>query len=255
MLARLAVLISLAVWPSAAAAQADPRPPCGGEPVPAYAPPGAPPNVAILRKPAAHQWSFPACSGFRPGAFRLAVAVSGSFRHAGEAGELLQRFGTVSALRQIRYWSVSDARWRPLIDDAAALGGPDAKLRRRDFARTELAVGSAVYFEQAESRLSTPVIYRMRILEFGADRLAVEIENASAIGIAVIDIAPPGSTRAVHYFARREPGVWGYYGLAFAAQEPGLFLRVRDASLVNRAVAYFRHFAGIPTDREPPAAR
>jgi hypothetical protein len=28
-----------------------------------------------------------------------------------------------------------------------------------------------------------------------------------------------------------------------------------EASYINRAVAYYRHIAGIPTDQEPPAAR
>jgi hypothetical protein len=28
-----------------------------------------------------------------------------------------------------------------------------------------------------------------------------------------------------------------------------------EAPYINRAVAFFRHIAGIPTDQEPPAAR
>jgi len=28
-----------------------------------------------------------------------------------------------------------------------------------------------------------------------------------------------------------------------------------DASYINRAVAFYRHIAGIPSDQEPPAAR
>jgi hypothetical protein len=251
------ILASLSVWPGALAAQDTVRPPCGTEPSPAYAAPSDPPHVKIWRKDgrAEGDWTFSACRGFSPGAFKLLVALAGSFRHHGEADELLRRFGRITALRNIRYWSVSDSEWRHLIDDATALSGPDPKLRRKDFANAEMRIGSVVYFEQVESRLSVPVVYRLRVLEFAPDRLVVETENVSAVRIAFIPVAAPGETRIIHFLTRLSPGLWGYYGLALSAQDPGLFVRVRDASLINRAAAFFRHFVGIPTDREPPPAR
>jgi hypothetical protein len=75
------------------------------------------------------------------------------------------------------------------------------------------------------------------------------------VRIAFVPVAAPGETRAAHFLTRLSPGLWGYYGLALSARDPALLVRVRDASLVNRAAALYRHFAGIPTDREPPPAR
>jgi hypothetical protein len=47
--------------------------------------------------------------------------------------------------------------------------------------------------------------------------------------------------------------VWGYYGLW--GIRAGALTSGHEASSVNRALAFYRHVAGIPTDQEPPAAR
>jgi hypothetical protein len=239
-------------WPGAVLADEVLRPPCGAPPVPAYAAPAAKPNVAIWRDGGGLK--FPGCRGWRSGPFRMAVALAGSIRHGGGADELLQRFGRISSLKTIRYWSVSDQEWRPLIDDAAALEGPDPARRRGDFAFAEMMPGVELHFVQAESRLGVPVVYRMRVLELRPDRIVVETENVSALRLALVPIMRAGETRTVHILERLEPGRWGYYGLALSAQDSGSYFGVRDASLVNRAAAFYRHFAGIPTDREPPLA-
>jgi len=199
-------------------------------------------------------WKLPACSGWRSGEFKLVVALAGSFPHAGTAGELLGRFGRISLLRNIRYWSVSDREWRLLIQDAAALDGAEARRRRADFGVEEMKDGRALYFVQEETRLSVPVAYRMRVLEFRPDRIVVQTENVGAVRMALIPLVEPGGIRAVHFLERIAPGLWGYYGLVLSGPDVGLFARVRDASLINRAAAFYRHFVGIPTDREPPQA-
>jgi hypothetical protein len=135
------------------------------------------------------------------------------------------------------------------------LSEPDLTRRRRDFTEAELRAAGAVHFEQVESRLSSPVVYRMRILEFAPDRFVVETENVTSVRIAFLPVAAPGETRSVHFLTRLGPGLWGYYSLALSAQDPGLFVRVRDASLINRVAAIYRHFVGIPTNLEPPPAR
>jgi len=53
---------------------------------------------------------------------------------------------------------------------------------------------------------------------------------------------------------RRSPNVWRYYVLARTAEYLTSLLGVTDRSYVNRAVALYRHFIGIPTDRDPPLA-
>jgi hypothetical protein len=150
---------------------------------------------------------------------------------------------------------VSDRQWRPLLLDAAALDRGAAARRRADFAVDELKGGGPLYFLQTESRLGVPVAYRMRVLEFGPDRVWVETENVGTVRIALIPIAGPGDLRAIYVLERRARGVWGYYGLVLSGADVSLFARVSDASLINRAAALHRHFVGIPTDREPPLAR
>ena len=57
------------------------------------------------------------------------------------------------------------------------------------------------------------------------------------------------------FFLERLPasGAWGYYGLW--GIRTNALTSGHEASSINRAVAMFRHLAGIPTDQEPPAVR
>src|ERR1051325_9594239 len=107
-----------------------PQPPCaGGAPVPQYADP-----------PAVRTWSgvdLPACLHWN-GKARLVVALAGRFHHEGDVDALLQRFGAVSSMRGLRYWSVTDKAWRVLITHAASVRG-------RDFTPEELKRGEDLY--------------------------------------------------------------------------------------------------------------
>jgi len=61
------------------------------------------------------------------------VALAGRFSYRGSVDGLLARFGAISALAGIQYWSVTEGGWRTLITHAAALDGPDATRPRADF--------------------------------------------------------------------------------------------------------------------------
>ena len=50
---------------------------------------------------------------------------------------------------------------------------------------------------------------------------------------------------AIHY---------GYDALARTSKDLSSLLAVNQRSYVNRAVAFYRHFIGIPTDLDPPLA-
>ena len=99
-----------------------PRLPCDGSSVkPSFGPLGSPPNVRVWASGAlGDNWRPPACTGWAPAAGTL-VALAGKFRFEGSADDLLTRMGAISALRGIRYWSVSDNAWRTLIEHASAL--------------------------------------------------------------------------------------------------------------------------------------
>lgn len=230
----------------------EPRPPCeGAAPVPAYAAPDAPPAVGTWTDPA---WTPPACLGWLPGKSKLIVALAGSFRHAGGTRTLLARFGAISGMRGLRYWSVTDKAWRELITDSAALTGSESHSRRPDFSPEELKAGAIVYFEQKEGRSSGPVVYRLRVLEAGSARIVIATENVTPGQAFLVTLFPSGSLRATYLLERRGPDVWTFYGISSTTTEASALASVSAPSYINRAAALYGHFAGIPAERNPPLA-
>jgi hypothetical protein len=236
----------------AARAQDRPLPPCEGTPFPAYSQPGAEPAALIWS--AAAQWTPPPCTGWRKEASEIGIALAGSFRFKGTTDDLLARFGAVSTLSGVRYWSVSDASWRTLIERAAALARPDDALTRADFAVAEMRSGNLLYFSQRDNRTSQDVQYRMRVKTLSPDRLSVEIENASAVRLYVLPLYRPGALQSWFFIDRLAPDLWGFYALARSVDTPRLMPGDARRSSANRALAFYRHFIGEQTDRDPPLA-
>jgi hypothetical protein len=189
-------------------------------------------------------WTPPACTGFTAKGDGVLVAVAGSFPFAGSAGALLARFGAVSALKGLKYWSVTEVGWRTLITKATALEGPKVDRPRPDFTLAEMRTGADLYFAQSENRAGGDVVYRMRVLDFGRDRFVVGIDNVSPVSRYLVTLFNPGDLISVHFLERRGAGVWGYYGLAWAGDSLVSRLAVPQASYVNRALALYRHFLG-----------
>ncbi len=235
-------------------AQGVPRPPCAGPPSPAYPEPGGQPVVRVWSAGETGAWTPPACTGWRPLPFRVLVATAGRFHHQGTVEDLLERLGAVSTLTSVRYWSVTDGRWRDLITDAFALEGPDAAKRRPDFRAAEMKVGTDLYFAQNDNRSTGDVVYRLRVREIAPDRLVVETENVGPVRYLLVPMAGPGDLQAVYFLTRSAPGLWDYYSLARTGTGASRFLEGHEASYVNRAAALFRHVAGLATDQGPPPA-
>jgi len=244
----LRTLLAIAVLLCSAglcAAEQGPQPPCAGvKPVPAYAAPGDPPNAQVWTSAELGSWTPPACTGFTAKGEGVLVAVAGSFPFKGTAEALLQRFGAVSALKGLKYWSVTESGWRTLITSATALEGPDLNLSRPDFTLAEMRSGADLYFAQSENRAGGDLVYRMRVQDFGRDRFVVRIDNVSPVSRYLVTLFNPGDLASVHFLERRGPGVWGYYGLAWAGDSLVSRLAVPEASYVNRALALYRHFLG-----------
>jgi hypothetical protein len=106
-------------------------------------------------------WRPPACTGWSDLAFDQVVGLAGRFRSPDDAQGILARFGRLSQLTRIRYWSVSHGACRDLIDEAFALAGPDADQRRRDFSEGELAAGRILYFFQDDNGPGGGTVYRL----------------------------------------------------------------------------------------------
>jgi hypothetical protein len=250
-----ALLCILFSGPGSALAGAGPVPPCAGAPEPGYAAPGALPATRVWYGPNLDgAWRPPDCTGWQTTAFGLLTAAAARFAYDSEARGLLGRFAAISNLTTVRYWSVTRQRWRDLIPEAYALHGAERGRHRPDFSVAELLSGQDLYFFQRENTPAGGLIYRMRMREHGTDRLALEIENAEAVRFLGMELFAPGAYQFLYFLEREAPGTWRYYGLMRTGPASRLLLRGYEASYVNRMVAIYRHLAGIPTDREPPAA-
>jgi hypothetical protein len=232
-----------------------PRLPCGAVPLPDYAEPGAPPNVRAWSGKAARGWQPPSCSTWQATDADMLVGLAGSFRYDGEIDGLLARIGAISSKKGVRYWSTTEKNWQMLVTDAFALGGPDAALRRADFKPAEMAKGQAIHYAQSDNRSAGHCVYRERVLAADRERVLIESENLTPIKKMMVTLYAPGDLQTLYVIERRAPGQWNFYSLTRTRMASSILPTGSEASYINRAVAFYRHVAGIPTDLEPPGAR
>jgi hypothetical protein len=235
--------------------QAGPQPPCGRAPSPSY--PRLDQTTIVTSWSKADfgsDWAPPACTGWAATGFTTLVTTVARFRDTSEAEGLLRHFGAISELAGIRYWSTTHKQWQTLIVDAYALTGPRSGQRRADFTLDDMKEGAVLYFEQVDN-LSGKAIYRMHVAAVSRDRVVVDIENVSTMRYLLIPIFHPGDMQSVYFLDREADGVWCFYGIVRAGSNANGLLAGSQPSSINRAVAFYRHLVGIPTDQEPPAAR
>jgi hypothetical protein len=239
----------------ARAGDAGPVLPCGAAAQPAYAEPGQPPAVQAWRGKAAQAWVPPACTGWAASNADILVAVAGSFKHGGDIDELLARIGAISAKSKVRYWSTTEKDWKPLVTDAFALSGPDPALRRADFTAPQFVKGQNLHYAQSDNRSSGKTVYRERVVALDRERVAIMSENVTPVKMTLITLFDTGDMQTAYFLERRSPGAWNFYSLTRTRMASSLMPTGGDASYINRAVAFYRLVAAIPTDQEPPAAR
>ena len=250
------VLIAVALLDIAAGAASGPIPPCDGRPQPSYAAPGESEHFGIWTgSDLGGGWSPPHCTGWTGFDFRIIVALAARFRDPVTTDQLLARFGAISSLVGVRYWSATERTWRELITSATAVEGSAGKQPRADFSISEMRSGKDLYFGQTDNRSAGIVVYRMRILEAAPDRVAVSVENVTSIRLLLVTLFPPNGVQSVHILERQPDGGWGYYTLMRTRANSSFLTGSFASSYVNRAVAFYRHIAGIPEDAEPAAAR
>ena len=154
----------------------------------------------------------------------------------------------------MRYWSTTHKQWQTLIVDAYALTDLQPAQRREDFTPDEMKEGKVLYFEQVDN-LSGKATYRMHIAEASADRLVFDVENVSAIRFLLITLFHPGEMQSIYFLDRESENVWRYYSIVRTGKNANGLTAGNESSSINRAVAFYRHFVGVPTDQEPPTAR
>jgi hypothetical protein len=64
----------------------------------------------------------------------------------------------------------------------------------------------------------------------------------------------PGEMQSIYFFERASQDVWRYYSITRTGANASKLAGGHAASSINRAVAFYRHMAAIPTDQEPPAS-
>ena len=249
-------LVAMIFWcGSSIRAESGPQPPCAAEPVPPFPTLDASPVVRVWNASNLEaDWKPPACTGWGASDFPTIVAVAARFRFTAGADGLRRRIGAVSETKGMLYWSATEKRWQKLILEAYASPGPDSNQHRPDFSVDEIAEGRTLFFQQEDNRFGK-VTYRMRIRSASTGRLVFDVENATTIRYLLIPVFEPGQVQSIYYLEQEAPGLWRYYGIARTSGKAGGLLAGHEASAINRAVAFYRHLAGIPTDQEPPAAR
>jgi hypothetical protein len=253
-----AVLLPLLLVAPASVAATDtapPRLPCGVESYPAAPALNAPPNAMLWTGATLDEgWRPPACTGWQPAPTTLVVALAGHFSNGRDVDAMLARIGKISALREVRYWSVTDKRWDALFTQATGLDGPNPGALRTDFSSAEIHNGSDLFFLSADNRLQKDVVNRLRAKEVGPKRIVLETTNVSPLRWLRFTMVPAGDMQTLYFLERQADGSWQFYSLTRVLNASSLLSRlVTGPSYVNRAVAMYRYIAGIPTDRDPPA--
>jgi len=232
-----------------------PPPPCGNEPNPSYPALNDPPKVkSWSQSDLGLTWKAPACTGWTEQGFTTLVTTAARFPYNAEAPALLRRIGAISERAGMRYWSTTHKRWQTLIVDAHVVTGAQHSQRRQDFTPDEMKVGGALYFEQSDN-LTGKATYRMQIVEKSADRIVFTVENTSTIHYSVVTLLRPGEMQSIYFLNRESERVWLFYGMVRTGKNANKRVAGNESSSINRAVAFYRFIAGIPTDQEPPASR
>jgi len=167
---------------------------------------------------------------------------------------MLDRIGAISHLAGMRYWSTTHQAWQTLITNATALAAPHTNRKRSDFTADDLKPGAVVYFEQTDN-LAGRATFRLHIHEASDTRIVFDVENVTPMKYFLLTLFHPGELQSIYFLDRDGAGVWRYYSLTRTGARASSLTSGKPISAVNRAVAYFRRFAGIPEDLEPPAAR
>jgi hypothetical protein len=249
------VLLTTILCGAALSRDPGPQPPCGSETFPPYPDLDKPPVSRFWdRSDLGRDWTPPACTEWTTQGFATLVVTVGRFRNSSGADGMRRRIGAISELKGLHYWSTTHKQWQTLIVDAFAEAGPPLNERRRNFSPDEIAEGKDLYLQQTDN-LSGKAIYRMRILSASSERVVFDIENITTMRYLLIPLFHPGDIQSIYFLDRESQDVWRYYSITRMGRNANTLISGHEASSINRAVAFYRYFAGIPADQEPAAMR
>jgi hypothetical protein len=224
----------------------------GGVP-PLFAPLNAPPIAQAIRVPTgAAPPAGASCFGKSDSA--VWITVASIVRTSDSQTTFIERFGSISALSAVQYWSTTDQKWRPMVSSASAIVSASSTLPRADYSPAELVTGEDRYYSMSDTRSGRAVTYRLRLWQNQPAELVVDITNVDAIKQWGITLYAPGGLHTLYFLKKQSPDIWAYYSITRVV--PNSFLAAgHDKSYINRAVALYRYIVGLQTDAEPPSAR
>ena len=150
--------------------------------------------------------------------------------------------------------TASHKQWRTLVEGAYALANSPPSHRRPDFTPTEMKNGNVFYYEQTDN-LAGEIIYRMTVLQASDSRLVFSVENVTTVRHSFIPLLHPSELQSIYFMERESDNVWRFYSIVRTGKRASRLIAGNESAAVNRAVAFYRYFVGIPMTQEPPAAR
>ena len=231
-----------------------PRPPCEGEPSPAYAPLGKPPMLAAWGEAELRRtgWRMPPCLSSTDVRTRMVTVLAAELPFTGSLDDLLARFGALSHYPSIRFWSVLNQEWRNLVSASGLLDGPDAQIVRPDPAGSDFVAGRDMYY--FEVNRTGRVVHHLRVNARSDDRVVLTDENVTQVRYSMLTLFEPRALQTALFLEKRRPDVWGLYQMTRIGGGADFLAAASSSSYLNRLMALYRYLAGIPTDLEPPAA-
>jgi hypothetical protein len=221
--------------------------------LPAYTQPGGSPTIAVWTEADANRapWQGAPCLHWTSGQTRMVTALAASIA-ANSLDELLDRYGSLSTYKSIRFWSVMHQTWEDLVVSAGFVDGPQANYSQRDQTSADFQTGRVLYYYEISPAGRT--LHRLTVQRRTQDEVVVSTENISPVKVALFTIFQPQALQTATFIQRKGPNAWGYYQ-AIKLGEGSDFIAVRSPSpYINRLVAMYRYMTGIPTDSLPPVA-
>ena len=127
------------------------------------------------------------------------ITVASTVRMSNSQNAFIERFGSISTLSAVQYWSTTDHKWRPLVSSASAIASANSTLPRADYSLAELVTGEDRYYSVTDSRSGRAVTYRLRLWENQPTGVVVESANVDAIKQWGITLYAPGGLRTLYF--------------------------------------------------------
>lgn len=206
------------------------------------------PDVAAWHKDDARK---PDCAGLLNGDFSLYVSLVGKLP-AANSDDILERFGAVSLLRGLPYWSFSENRRETMIRDAFPVTSAGKKTSGSGFTIKEMMAGHDLFYRQTDNRSAEGVTYRMRVMEHAPHRLLIAVENVSSVRFLFMTLFQPGDLQTVYLLEQAKDRTWRYYNLTGIRGSGWTTGHGSEKSYMSRALSMFSHFAGMTVADTPP---